>query len=250
MAKYASKDIAAFLVGGRDLKAITGEITHDVTMSVVQTDGFGKAAEEYTATDYRKMTLTQSGFFDDAADSSHEALTAQLGESVVGVILFMGNTAGRPFTGFSGALETKYERLASRGDLHRANAEYANAGEVEEGIVIFALDEIEGDYDTEAASINNTAATDAGGAIYLQVMDLDLDDYTGLTITVQHSANDADWSTLETFTGVTTAPTAERIAITGDIYQYVSIDAVFTGEGEGDPVATFLVGLVRNPTAE
>jgi hypothetical protein len=40
---------------------------------------------------------------------------------------FAGNVIGRLFTGFQGALESKFDRIASMGKIHRCNAAYQSS---------------------------------------------------------------------------------------------------------------------------
>lgn len=244
MAKYASKDVAFFLVNGRDMRAISGELTYSPEAAVQQTDGFGSEWEAYHPTGTNKSEFTQNGFFDDAADSSHEAFEEGQGQQAVICLGLFGDAIGAEFTGMSGELQTKYVRVASRGDLHRANAEYVPGGDIEEGFVLFA-DTVAADTDTEDTPVDNDAGTDAGGAIYLQVSALTLDGYTNLSVTVEHSEDGDTWAELATFTPVTAAPAAERIEVSGDIDQYLAVTVEFTGSGT-DPSASLMVGVARN----
>jgi len=90
-----------------------------------------------------------------------------------------------------------------------------------------------------------TIAKTIAGAVYLGVSALTLDEATNLTITVEHSINDSDWDTLATFTAVTSAPAAERKAITDTIRRYTRVTWEFTGAPGGDQTATFAVGIGR-----
>lgn len=94
----------------------------------------------------------------------------------------------------------------------------------------------------EEAGFDGAAATAFGLQAYLHVLD-----FTGtdVTVTVQDSANNADWTDLAdgAFTEVTTAPFAERISTARDAdvrrYLRVATTGTFTS-------VTFAVMVVRN----
>lgn len=247
MATYSSKDIAFFLVNGRDMRAVSGELSLTPEAKVIQTDGFSASWEEYTPTGTYAREFSQNGFFDTATDSSHDAFSSANGESAVVCLGLEADAIGSEFVGMT-EVQTKYVRVMTRGDLTRANAEYVSGGTLDEGSVLFA-DDITADTDTESTSVDGEADTESGGAVYLQVSELALDGYTDLTVVVQHSKDDATWSELATFAAVTDATAAQRIAVTGDVYRYLSVDISFTGTG-GDPKATLMVGAARNPDPE
>lgn len=89
------------------------------------------------------------------------------------------------------------------------------------------------------AEVDNGASTVKGGVGYLQVPTV-----TGtLTVKIQHRAADIDpWVDLITFAAVTTARSAERIAVAGTVQRKVrAIATIVTGP------ATFFVGFGRRP---
>lgn len=246
MAKYSSKDIV-LLIDGYDVLGLTTTVTHSVEAMTEETTGFGDAAVEHTYLDLQKAELSQEGFFDDAAGATNEALNEKQGDDRVYCLGFEGNTIGKTFTGFKGALETKYDRIAARGTLHKANASYLGNGIVEDGKILHALTARTAAGNTEAAGtrVDNGAATADGANAYLQVTALTLGGYTNVIIKVRESADGTTWSDLETFTAVTAAQIAERKIKAGAIKRYLAVSYSFTGAG-ADPSITFFVGLARN----
>jgi hypothetical protein len=97
--------------------------------------------------------------------------------------------------------------------------------------------------DTDGTALDNGAATDFGAQGYLQ-----LTAFTGTSVTVEveHSADDATWSSLIAFTAQTAAPATQRLAVantaTVDRYLRVITSGTFTS-------ATFAVVVNRNPVA-
>jgi hypothetical protein len=96
---------------------------------------------------------------------------------------------------------------------------------------------------TDGASLNNLAARGFGAQAYLQAVALT---GTAVTVTVQHSPDNATWSTLMTFAAVTSAPQAQRISVsnttTVDQYLRVITAGTFTS-------FTFMAMININPVA-
>jgi hypothetical protein len=86
-----------------------------------------------------------------------------------------------------------------------------------------------------------------GGAAYLQVTSLTLGGYTGVTVKVRDSADDASYADLATFATVTAAPNAQRVALsaTAAVARHLAIGVDFEGAGAGASM-TFMVGFCRN----
>ena len=244
LSKYSSKD-CVFLVDGYNLLGVTTQVTDSVEAMTEDTTALGDTWEEHAYLGIKRGSFSQQGFFDDAADSVNAALNEQQGVSRIICYGVEGNTSGQSFTGLQGAMQMKYERLASVGKLHRANAEYHGNGIVEDGKILHALAARTADGDTEASSVDGAAATADGGSAYLHVTALTLGGYTNLTVTVRQSADNAVWEDLTVFTAVAAAPSKERKAIVGNIKRYLAVSYAFTGAG-ADPSATFFAGLVRD----
>lgn len=93
-------------------------------------------------------------------------------------------------------------------------------------------------------ALDNAAATDYGGAVYLQVIGLN---GASAVVRVEHSSDNfaSDVTTLATFETVTEANIAERIPVTGTIKRYVRArlpSGTFTS-------ITFSVGINRKQSA-
>lgn len=242
MGKYSSKD-CVFLVDGYNVLGVTTQVKSTIEALLDETTALGDSFEKSEYLSMNRAEISQEGFFDDAVDSVNAALNEQQGQDRVVCFGVEGNTAGKHFTGFEGALETKYERIASRGGLHRANASYKGSGVTEDGLILRALTAATADGDTKASPVQAAAGTSDGGAGYLQVSALDLGGYDSVTVTILDSTDGATWATLATFTDVA-ALSAERIEDAGNVDKYLAVEWAFNGAG-GDPSITFLVGFCR-----
>jgi hypothetical protein len=100
---------------------------------------------------------------------------------------------------------------------------------------------------TAGASIDTGGSLSFGAQAYLQVMGFA---GTDVTVKIQDSADNSSWADVAglSFTAVTAAPTAQRIAIanTATVRQYVRATTVTTG---GFTSAVFSVVIVKNELA-
>lgn len=86
-------------------------------------------------------------------------------------------------------------------------------------------------------SLDNSASSSNGGVGYLH-----LTSFTSgsVPVLIEHSTDNAVWSTLITFTAITAAHQSERIAVTGTVNRYLRASA------NGTYVGTFIVAFDRN----
>lgn len=234
--KYGSSSFSTFLVDGTSLLAhkLQG-VTHKVESITEKTDGLGDTSEAHSPVNMAKASLTQDGaFFDDAAGGMHALLKA--GSSVERQIVF--SVDGLTFTGSQGQLVTAYEVIAKIAGLSKANASYQVTGDVDDTGVI--LQNAAQTIDWTGTAVDNTASTPDGGAGYLQVTAFA--GLTGFVGLIESSPDNAAWSTLITFTNVTAAPAAQRIAFVGVVPRYLR----FRGDVAGSGSITVFAGFSRN----
>lgn len=134
--RVGSDDVGFFLVDGYDVLGYTTQVEPLIEAMIEETHALGDAWVEQTFVGLRKASFSQQGFYDDAAGASNEALVSKEGTSRILCIGLEGNTIGKKFIGFNGAMQAKYERQASRGALHKANASYEGDGQVDEGVIL------------------------------------------------------------------------------------------------------------------
>jgi hypothetical protein len=241
--KYSSKDVVLLIDGYNVLGEMT-ELTHAAEALTEEVTGLGDDWEEHEYIGVQRAEISQSGYFDDASLSVNDAFNGKQGDKRVVCFGVEGNTAGKAFVGLNGALETRFERIASVKGLHKANIAYVVSGKSEDGIILLPLSTKTADGDTESASIDNSAESTGGADLYLQVTALELDGADDLTVKVRSSADGVTWADLDTFTAVTSAPAAEMKIKTGTIPQYLAVSWAFTGTSTA-PSATIMVGAVR-----
>lgn len=246
MAKYGSNQVAFLLAGGYDLLGFTTQLEDTIEALTEDKTVLGEDWVEMAATGLKRASLTQQGFYDDEAGASNAALASGTGVQRVLCYGVEGNTIGKKFTGYAGALQADYARIITVGELHKANASYQGSGVVEEGLIVHAHGAETADGDTEDDAVDNGASSANGGAGYLQVSALDLDGYDDIAVSILHSADDETYAELLAFTDVTAAPAAERVEVSGTVNRYIASEWAFEGTGTS-PSATFMAGFVRNP---
>lgn len=236
--EYSSKDVAFILVNGYDLRAYSGELSDDIEAMTDERTPLGVAWPQHAYVGVRKAELTQSGWFDDAANASNDALNGNEGTSRVLCYGIEGNTAGRRFIGFSGALQVNYKRILERNKIHRASAKYMGDGQVDQdGVILQPLAAATATYHTELAPVDHGAATTAGGAGYVQVVAFT--GFTSVVVKVRHAAltTFADLVTFATVTG----RTAQRLTVAGTVERNLAVSVAVTGTGS----LTLMVGFKR-----
>ena len=241
MAARSSKDVAFALVGGYD---VLGSLTdlEDTRVAVLErTDALGDAWEEHTFAGQRSATLTQSGFFDDAAFAANQALVSGLGvNSRVAAWAIAGTATGAEFEGWAGAIETKFELHAARGELHKARAEYRNVGPVELGRVVRSYGAAGATGASTGTPLDNGASS-TGVAGYL----LGNAAAGESNIRILDSADNITYATLLTFTKTSSGVFAERLTTTGAAQRYIAADITTASATGSIANLNLFVGLVR-----
>lgn len=246
MSKFGSDKVAFLLIDGYSVLGVTTDLTEDHTAKTEETTPLGSADETHGFTGLISAKMSQSGFFDDAAGSSNDALVAGNGSLRVVCYGVEGNTIGKNFVGFAGALQTNYKRGMKVGELHKASAEYIGSGAKNEGKILHALGgAATATGNTQASSIDNGASSANGGAGYLELSDIALGGYTSFTVTLQDSADNVTFADIGSFTASTGSRIGQRILLGGTIRQYTACRWVFAGAGSGQ-IAYFMAGIVRS----
>lgn len=244
MSKRGSADVGFLLIDGYDVLGLTTTLTDTVEAMIEDVTALGDSYVSHASVGLKTGEITQDGFYDDASDSINDALCEKSGTSRIICYGLEGNTTGAGLIAFSGAMQGKYTRKATRGELHKASATYSINGAVEEGEIIHTHTSRTDSGDTESDPVEASAQTTDGGAGYLQLSELDLDGATDLTIAIRHSSDDITYEDLLTFTAVDEAPAVERVTVSGTVKKYLAVS--YTFDGGTDPSAKFMVGFKRN----
>ena len=184
MARDGPDQVGFVLLGGRDILSTLTEINEEREAVLEDTTVLSDADETHGKVGLKRGSLTQRGFFDDAVDSVNDALVT-LAESVMTIGL-EGNTIGKQFVGWAGAIVAKYKRMASGAALHKAEGDYQVTGKVEDGVIVHAhTQETAASGDTEGSSVDNGASSPDGGSGYLEVSQLTLGGYDSVIVALR-----------------------------------------------------------------
>ena len=205
------------LLNGTDMSPFLNEATQTQEIETAETTTFADNDKTYI-TGLGDGTISTSGLFDSTAGASDAVLSGLIGqEDNTFTVLPEGATAGARSIIANGQL-TSYEVSSPVGDVVAISAEVQADGGLFSGRALNALT----DTGTSAslASINDGASTDSGGLFNLHLTANTRDGDS--TVKVQHSADNAVWADLVTFTVVSASTTSgESITSTGTVNQYL-----------------------------
>lgn len=253
MANFGSDDVGFVLLGGFDLKSNLTDMSDNTEAILEETTVFGDSWQQQAYVGLRRADLSMNGFYDDAALKSAEALSTRSGTQRVLSYGLEGNTVGKNFVGYAGAMQVNVSRVASRGALHKANTQIQGSGAVEQGKVLQALGAVTAATgNTQSAPVDHAASSTSGGAGYFHINALALDGATGLLGTIRHSSDNVTYSALITFTRATSTavvPGGERVETTAVIERYTAFAWEFgttAAPGGATRSATVWAGLARS----
>lgn len=213
MSMYGSNSIGFFLASGYSLLAAKLQgIAEKVAAMQARTDGLGDSWAEYTPTGMKASTLSQEGaFFDAGTNLAHEALKDPSSSATRVVCLaYEGNTIGKRFIGWAGAMTSVYEVLAQLGGLTKANATYTVSGARDEGIILQSLTAKTSDWNTEGADSFDYTTDPAQRVI--PITSNSQANPTVITTTVPHGLTSGDIVLIAGNSGSSPAINGERVA--------------------------------------
>lgn len=231
MAMFGSNSIGFFLASGYSLLASKLQgIAEKVAAAQARTDGLGDSWQEHTPTGMKESTLSQDGaFYDTETGNAHEALrTPSTTATRVVCLAPDGNTVGKRFLGWAGAMTTAYEVLAQVGNLTKANATYVVSGARDEGVILHALTAETADFNTESLDTDYTAFPQR----VIPITSNSIANPTVVTTTVPHGLTSGD---IIFISGVaTSSPTinGERtVTVTSTTTFTVAVNVTVAGTG-------------------
>jgi hypothetical protein len=197
-------------------------------------------------------TLSFSGLIDatDTAGTSDKEFQAILGSAThpVLTVAIEGGTIGNRAV-IARANETSYTMATPVADVNSLTADFQCSADPANNVdfgVASAVQLTTGASIAHGslgslASVDNAASSANGGAALLHVPTNTVDGAT--TIKVQHSADDAAWADLLTFTAVGASTiTSELSAVTGTVNRYLRVTASTAGSSGS---ITFMVSFAR-----
>lgn len=244
MTKLAGDNVRV-LVAGYELTGDSNRVVVNDQRDMYDVTSFASEVHKFIG-GKRNANLDHSGYLNAVAAASHPVLKGATVNGVVSVLLGQNAdpTVGDPVYSLP-VRQGRYASSVAVGNYIPFAALFANKGELGGWGVSLAPPTTFTD-STNGTAVDNGAATNAGGAAFLHVLEAAASD--AYTLTLEGSDTGAfggEESVLGTFTADASALTSERLVIpsTTTIPRYVRWKAVRTGSA-GDSV-TIAVSLIR-----
>mgnify|MGYP001611821251 FL=1 len=227
-----------FYVGGFDLSGDVGAISNcGSPVAVLDVTGLNQSAMDRVR-GLADGSIEFNAWFNDAAGQSHLSLRSL--PTADRVVLYAQAGSVNAVAAMLRSKQINYDWSRSNdGSLQGTIQALASAGVPLEWGVLLSAGKITHASASSSASKDDAAATSNGAAFYLELVSL----ATGTaTVTVEDSADNAIWATLASFAAVAaaSAPTAERIKVSGTVRRYLRITTTGTFT-----TAIFVVGYRR-----
>lgn len=221
--------------GGYALAARASEVQVESNFDELEASGFGE--DKHYEVGQGDGSITIDGYFDEVT-----LLALQSGATAKIVTVAFGNnaapTVGDP-TFSMGSAQSSMEPAIPRDGLAAVKAKFVQKYPLDMGVLL--ADTTDTSADGNGTSVNNGAATTAGGVGYLHLTGVSASDT--VQVAVQHSANNSTWADLIVFTIDGATVEAERIAVTGTVNQYIRAEWDVTGS---DVAIDICVAFKRN----
>lgn len=238
-----SSTVGFLLLDGLNILGVSTELSDPgLERHTVDRTYLGSSQQRKLLTGVSSCEIEQSGDFDDAVGSIHDALTGSHQDRVLSWCA-AGNTIGKHFVG-AVVDRISYKQTLQADDFVQASAAYGCSAH-DDGLIIAHLVSRGAAGDTTANRVDNGAQSSGGGAGYLQVTGLTLGGYTGLSVKIRHSPDGSTWADLITFTNVSAVGAERRMTAVDPIGRYLSVSWSWAGSGSSQS-ATFAVGFARN----
>ena len=232
-----------------DLTSYFTDVSITQENEVAETTAFGDTNKSYLL-GLRAGTLSMSGMWSADTDGSDEELQALLGNATTPLLTVREGAAAIGGSAvIAQANETNYAISSPVADVHTVTADFectpnqvsnltfALAG----GVQLTAGASIAHGSLGNLSSVDNSASSANGGAATLHIPTNTVNGNT--TIKVQHSANDASWADLITFTVVgASTKTSELKAVCGTVNRYLRASASTAGSSGS---ITFMIAFAR-----
>lgn len=225
---------AEIYVNGYSLSSYLDTINVPVNADTVEVTTFADTAKQFVM-GIKSATLTGEGFGAGSTASADQYLQDVLSATEnVWTWYPAGESTGKPGKAFKG-YGTEFSIKGSiSGAVRVATACQSNVG-CEPVLCIRAV--ATATASSSGGAFDNTGKSTNGGAAYLQVSATATSD---ALIVVDHSSDGSSWETVATFSTAPAGASAQRVAITGEIRQYVKASCTLVSS------CTFGVALNRS----
>lgn len=228
---------AKIYANGYDLTTYLDSVDSPGTNDVAEISTFNAVQKAYIA-GLEDATLSMEGFWDGDASAAETALSTALGNTAIITWYPAGDTV--TYRGFGMDADVTARSIRSTLDgASRISAAAQSSSGLE---AIISLHTLGTEYSAAytGTAYDYSAASTSGGSAYLQVVSAT----TTAAVSIRHSpysSFSADDTELCAFTAVTGGRTAQRVAFTGTVKQYVRVYANITAS----ETITFNTGINR-----
>ena len=225
MARAHGKDTRLY-VNATDLSGYASAATPSIGADVHDSTNFGSSGWHESDGGLKMAAIGVETFHDPEAAAEDPILAALVGtDAAVVTAIFDGGDAIGDWGWLIGAASLEnYETTANVADLLKKRGQFRGSGSGGRCVLLHVLG-------AETASVNSNshdgAASSANGARGNLHVTSEVGGGTW-TVKVQHSADDAVWADLITFTNVTAAG-AESVAVTGTVNRYLRCSLTKSG---------------------
>ena len=231
MSKYGGAHFTPILVDGYNLGGyLTDFGPFPISAAMEETHCLGDEWRKQEPVGVRTFELPVSGFYDDTALASHAAFNRVDAAGGVKVLTACpeGGTHGTAMIGIGGAIQASYARIASRGALHKVEAQFAGSGQVDEARVTRALAALSG------ASGNGTSIDGGPQGVAVDITASTQDDPTEIDTDGPHGLATGDSVIIAGHTSTPDINGEWEVTVTGT--DTFTIDVEVTEAGSGGTV--------------
>lgn len=228
---------ARILANGYDLSSYFNSLSVSGSSDTAEVSTFNSGGSKSYIPGMKDATFSVEGYYDATAGAVDEVMSGILGAETIWTAIFAADAVGARGYG-AASIGTTVETGAEIGGAVTISAESQATTGPSAITVLAPLDARTAN--GNATQVDNGASSANGLAGFLQVTAKS--GTVSLVAKVQHSSDASTWADLVTFTTVTTANTAQRIAVTGTVNRYLR--ALWTISGSS-PSATFHIAAAR-----
>jgi len=254
MAKYSSKDVGFFLLGGYNMLGSTSKFDDTVELSLTETPVLGQADEGWWSSGAKKTTIEQEGYFDDSVGNMHEALVGLSNVALPLSFATHGNTNGAKCDVYQSVQRVGYDVQVAVPEVTKAKGRYGCWYGKKNATIIHALgtEVTAGNTDGPGgAFVDLGAAAANGGAVVFHVTAVGgTASPTSVVLKLRHSSTSgsgyADKATTGTIAATSIPATSfEYVTFAGALSRYISVAWSYTGGTA--PTVTFAAALYVAP---